>query len=162
MFHFRKNASSNKASLRQSQVFKLDPLREDEPQDKRVTARQRVVSGAILEGVTRILNSLEVDRSLRDCEIEITQVMITPNLQLASVYWTVTEERKDERVRIQAILEESSDFIRRLLPVYSSLNRVPQLTFVKDDSVKHQTELENLFHKAKHGDSLPEDIIKDS
>lgn len=46
--------------------------------------------------------------------------------------------------------------------MYSSLNRVPQLTFVKDDSVKHQTELENLFHKAKHGDSLPEDIIKDS
>lgn len=63
------------ASLRQSQVFKLDPLREDEPQDKRVTARQRVVSGAILEGVTGILNSLEVDRSLRDCEIEITQVI---------------------------------------------------------------------------------------
>ena len=63
------------ASLRQSQVFQLDPLREDEPQDKRVTARQRVVSGAILEGVTRILNSLEVDTSLRDCEIEITQVI---------------------------------------------------------------------------------------
>jgi len=38
--------------------------------------------------------------------------MITPNLQLANVYWTVSEERKDERVRIQAILEESSDFIR--------------------------------------------------
>lgn len=158
----RKNASSNKASLRQSQVFQLDPLREDEPQDKRVTARQRVVSGAILEGVTRILNSLEVDASLRDCEIEITQVMITPNLQLASVYWTVSEERKDERVRIQAILEESSDFIRRLLPVYSSLNRLPQLAFVKDDSVEHQIELENLFHKAKHGDSLTEDVIKDS
>lgn len=46
--------------------------------------------------------------------------------------------------------------------MYSSLNRLPQLAFVKDDSVEHQIELENLFHKAKHGDSLTEDVIKDS
>lgn len=45
--------------------------------------------------------------------------------------------------------------------MYSSLNRLPRLAFVKDDSVEHQTELENLFHKARHGDSLAEDITKD-
>ena len=63
-------------SLRQSQVFQLDPLRED-VSDIPVTARQRVLSGAILEGITNILNGPELDPALRDCQLEITQVKNT-------------------------------------------------------------------------------------
>ena len=63
------------ASLRQSQVFQLDLLQEDDPPDKRVTARQRVISGAILDGVTNILNGPELDSNLKNFQIEITQVI---------------------------------------------------------------------------------------
>lgn len=63
-------------SLRQSQVFQLDPLRED-VSDIPVTARQRVLSGAITEGITNILNGPELDSAVRDCQLEITQVKNT-------------------------------------------------------------------------------------
>lgn len=150
----RKNTSSSKASLRQSQVFQLDLLQEDDPPDKRVTARQRVISGAILDGVTNILNGPELDSNLKNCQIEITQVQTTPNFQLATVYWTVSDKWKGERVRIQNILEENNDYIRRLLPAYCSLNQFPQLVFIKDNSVEYQGELEDLFNQAKHADSF--------
>ncbi|XP_068682020.1 ribosome-binding factor A-like [Montipora foliosa] len=150
----RKNTSSSKASLRQSQVFQLDLLQEDDSPDKRVTARQRVISGAILDGVTNILNGPELDSNLKKCQIEITQVQTTPNFQLATVCWTVSDKWKGERVRIQNILEENNDYIRRLLPAYCSLNRFPQLVFIKDNSVEYQGELEDLFNQAKHADSF--------
>ena len=64
----------NQASLRQSQVFQLDPLRGEDTPVIPDTTRQHVISAAILQGIRNILSGSELDSSLRDCQVEITQV----------------------------------------------------------------------------------------
>ena len=61
-------------SLRQSQVFQLDPLRGKDASEILDSGRQQAISGAILRGITDILNGPELDSSLRDWQLEITQV----------------------------------------------------------------------------------------
>lgn len=62
-------------SLRQSQVFQLDPLRGKDASEILDSGRQQAISGAILRGITDILNGPELDSSLRDWQLEITQVL---------------------------------------------------------------------------------------
>ena len=61
-------------SLRQSQVFQLDPLRGKDAPEILDSGRQQAISGAILRGITDILNGPELDSSLRDWQLEITRV----------------------------------------------------------------------------------------
>ena len=70
-------------SLRQSQVFQLDPLRGKDASEILDSGRQQAISGAILRGITDILNGPELDSSLRDWQLEITrvsQLTYVPNL----------------------------------------------------------------------------------
>ena len=62
-------------SLRQSQVFQLDPLRGKDASEIVDSSRQQAISGAILRGIADILNGPELDSSLRDWQLEITQVL---------------------------------------------------------------------------------------
>ena len=61
-------------SLRQSQVFQLDPLRGKDASEILDSGRQQAISGAILRGITDILNGPELDSSQRDWQLEITRV----------------------------------------------------------------------------------------
>ncbi|KAJ7351141.1 hypothetical protein OS493_036343 [Desmophyllum pertusum] len=144
-------------SLDQSEVFQLDPLKGEDAPDIPDTIKQRTRSDTLLGVVQDVLNGPELSPVLSpilgDFQVEITQVKITRDLRNAAIFWTVSDELKGNEENVQNLLFENKDHIRRLLPAYSTLKRLPQLVFIQDKKGEYEKEVESLIQAAKHADS---------
>jgi ribosome-binding factor A len=85
--------------------------------------------------------------------VTLTRVQVTPDLQLARVYFTALG---DERARknSERALGRAAPFLRRQIGSRLRLRRTPDITFVYDDSIAGQDRIEqilNELHK-KHDD----------
>jgi ribosome-binding factor A len=76
--------------------------------------------------------------------VTLTRVKVSPDLQLARVYYTLMG---DERARAdsQRALERVTPFLRRQLGGRLRLRRVPELRFIFDQSVEHQDRIERIL-----------------
>ena len=76
--------------------------------------------------------------------ITLTRVKVSPDLQLARVYYTTLG---DEAARGQTAkaLERATGFLRRRVGERLQLRRVPELTFQFDESVTHQARVEQII-----------------
>src|SRR5919205_819287 len=69
--------------------------------------------------------------------ITLTRVRMSPDLQLARVYYTSLGDPKARRETAKA-LERATPFFRRQVGSRLNLRRVPELHFQFDESVEHQ------------------------
>lgn len=76
--------------------------------------------------------------------ITLTRVKVSPDLQLARVYYTLMG---DERARAETkrALERALPFLRRQIGSRMRLRRVPELQFHFDESVEAQDRLERIL-----------------
>jgi ribosome-binding factor A len=76
--------------------------------------------------------------------VTLTRVKVSPDLQLARVYYT---SLGDERVRgeTQRALERATPFLRRQIGSRIRLRRVPELRFEFDRTVEHQDRIERIL-----------------
>ncbi len=76
--------------------------------------------------------------------VTLTRVKMTPDLQLARVYYTIIG---DERARkeTQRALDRATPFLRRQIGARVRLRRVPELRFEFDVSVEHQDRVERIL-----------------
>jgi ribosome-binding factor A len=76
----------------------------------------------------------------------ITWVKVSPDLQVARVYYTVLG---DERARKDAgrALQRAAAFLRRQVSLRLRLRRVPELAFVYDESVDRGERVEQLIQE---------------
>ena len=76
--------------------------------------------------------------------VTLTRVKVSPDLQLARVFYT---SLGDERARreTQRALERATPFLRRHLGARLRLRRVPELKFQFDQSVEHQDRIERIL-----------------
>ena len=78
--------------------------------------------------------------------VTITRVTVTPDLQLARVFYTVlgdpTARRNSERAISRAV-----PFLRRQIGSRLRLRRVPDLKFVYDESIAGQDRIEQLINE---------------
>jgi ribosome-binding factor A len=76
--------------------------------------------------------------------VTLTRVKVSPDLQLARVYYT---SLGDERARVETrrALERATPFLRRHLGARLRLRRVPDLTFQFDQSVEQQDRIEQIL-----------------
>ena len=76
--------------------------------------------------------------------VTLTRVKMSPDLQLARVYYT---SLGDERARreTQRGLERAAPFLRRHIGAGLRLRRVPELRFHFDQSVEHQDRIERIL-----------------
>jgi ribosome-binding factor A len=76
--------------------------------------------------------------------VTLTRVKVSPDLQLARVYYT---SLGDERARVgtRRALERATPFLRRHLGARLRLRRVPDLTFQFDQSVEQQDRIEQIL-----------------
>ena len=85
--------------------------------------------------------------------VTITRVQVTPDLQLARVYYTTlgddTARRNSERA-----LGRATPFLRRQIGSRLRLKRTPEITFVYDDSIAGQDRIEQILNDlhTKHDD----------
>ncbi len=76
--------------------------------------------------------------------ISITEVMITPDLRSAHIYVSMMGS-EEEKKGIMSGLESASGFIRRELARRVEIRRIPDLFFVRDDSIEKGTRLLKLL-----------------
>jgi ribosome-binding factor A len=91
--------------------------------------------------------------------VTLTRVQVSPDLQLARVWYTVLGDEK-ARTGSGRALERAAPFLRRQLGVRLRLKRAPELRFVYDESVAGQDRIEQILselHAAAPGDGGGDD-----
>jgi ribosome-binding factor A len=86
--------------------------------------------------------------------VTITHVKVSPDLQLARVFYTSLGDEKARRETERA-LGRATPFLRRQLGDRLSLRRVPVLEFKYDRSVDHQDRVERILQEL-NADRPPE------
>jgi ribosome-binding factor A len=76
--------------------------------------------------------------------ITLTRVQVSPDLQLARVFYTTLGDPKARRETAKA-LDRATPFLRRQIGGRLRLRRVPELEFRFDESVAHQDRIEQIL-----------------
>jgi ribosome-binding factor A len=82
----------------------------------------------------------------------LTRVKVSPDLQLARVFYTSLGDA-EARARTAAALERATPFIRRHIGQTLRLRRVPVVDFRFDESIEQQDRLEQILRDLKHDDA---------
>jgi ribosome-binding factor A len=78
--------------------------------------------------------------------ITLTRVKVSPDLQLARVYYTTFGDEAARRQTARA-LQRATGFLRRHVGDRLQLRRVPELQFQFDESVAHQDRVEQILRE---------------
>ena len=94
--------------------------------------------------------------------LTITHVKVTPDLQVARVYYTTLGDETARRDSRRA-LGRAAPFLRRQLGSRLRLKRVPALEFFFDESVERGDRIEQILHELsaeRETDTATEDLPK--
>jgi ribosome-binding factor A len=102
-----------------------------------------------------------ISRSVQDPGIgflTITHVKVTPDLQIARVYYTTLGDDQARRESRRA-LERAAPFLRRQIGSRLRLRRVPQLQFFFDESIERGDRIERILQdlSSERGPDPPEE-----
>ena len=78
--------------------------------------------------------------------VTLTRVQVSPDLQLARVFYTSLGDDKARKNSARA-LERAAPFLRRQIGSRLRLKRVPELTFMYDESIAGQDRIEQLLNE---------------
>jgi ribosome-binding factor A len=92
--------------------------------------------------------------------ITLTRVQMSPDLQLARVYYTTLGDPKARRETARA-LERATPFFRRQLGARLRLRRVPEFDFRFDQSVEHQDRIEQILRELHQEETARENAAFD-
>jgi ribosome-binding factor A len=80
--------------------------------------------------------------------VTLTRVQVSPDLQLARVFYTALGDDKARRNSEKA-LERAASFLRRQIGSRLRLRRVPEIRFVYDESIAGQDRIEQLLNELR-------------
>ena len=80
--------------------------------------------------------------------ITVTRVKLTPDLQLARIFYTSIGDDAQKRETVKA-LERVKPFLRRQISQRIRLRRAPELEFQYDDSIADQENVERLLEQVR-------------
>jgi ribosome-binding factor A len=86
--------------------------------------------------------------------VTLTRVQVSPDLQLARVFYTALGDDTARRSSEKA-LERAASFLRRQIGSRLRLRRVPELRFVYDESVAGQDRIERLLNEIRATNPVP-------
>jgi ribosome-binding factor A len=88
--------------------------------------------------------------------VTLTRVQISPDLQVARVFYTALGDEKTRGASGRA-LERAAPFLRRQIGSRLRLKRTPELTFVYDESIAGQDRIEQILNELHQAGRTPED-----
>ena len=94
-----------------------------------------------VEEISKILRTEIKDE--RISFVTITAANITSDLYYAKIYVTVLNDK--ERDSIIKLLNKASNFIERELSKRIEIRRMPNITFVYDESIEYANNIENII-----------------
>ena len=95
-------------------------------------------------------------RELRDPGlgfVTVTRVQVTPDLQIARIYYTTMGDDRARRRTAEA-LQRALPFVRRSIGSRLRLRRVPEIQFLFDESIEQHERLEQLIQEIHETDAL--------
>jgi ribosome-binding factor A len=92
--------------------------------------------------------------------ITVTRVQVSPDLQLARVYYTTIGSDLQRRATVKA-LQRAIPFLKYQIGKRLRLRRVPVLEFFFDKSVEHQARVEKLIQEIHEADAERADTNHD-
>jgi ribosome-binding factor A len=84
--------------------------------------------------------------------ITLTRVKVSPDLQVARVFYTSLGDDKAKKETAKA-LTRATPFLRRQIGGILHLRRVPELEFRFDESIGHQNRIEEILRDLHHQDA---------
>ena len=106
------------------------------------TRRQRRVSELIHRELSMLL--MREARDPRLASITLTEVRVTPDLQIARVYYTVLGDAEDVEAAAAA-LQSAGGYLRTQLAARVRLRLAPELVFQFDKSAEHGRRIDELL-----------------
>ena len=101
------------------------------------------LNNSFVEHISRIIRTEIKDE--RISFVTITACKITNDLSFAKVYVTVLNDK--ERDNIIKLLNKASNFIERELSHKIEIRRMPNITFVYDESIEYANNIENIIER---------------
>lgn len=80
--------------------------------------------------------------------VTVTAASITNDLSFAKVYVTVLND--SERDSVLKVLNKASNFIERELSKRVDIRKMPNITFVYDESIEYATNIENIIESIEN------------
>ena len=84
--------------------------------------------------------------------VTLTRVQVSPDLQLARVFYTALGDEKTRAATGRA-LERAAPFLRRQIGTRLRLKRTPELTFLYDESIAGQDRIEQILNELHQEDA---------
>src|SRR5690349_426884 len=84
--------------------------------------------------------------------ITLTHVKVSPDLQVARVFYTLLGDEKARKETSKA-LDRATPFLRRQIAGRLRLRRAPELTFAYDESIAKQQRIEQLIEEIHAADA---------
>lgn len=84
--------------------------------------------------------------------LTITHVKVSPDLQLARVYYTTLGDEK-ARAQTSRALDRATPFLRRQLAQRLQLRRAPELSFFFDESIERGDRIERIIQDLHREDA---------
>jgi ribosome-binding factor A len=113
------------------------------------TRRQRRVSELIHRELSMLL--MREVRDPRLAGITLTEVRVTPDLQIARVYYTVLGDAEEAKAAAVA-LQSAGGYLRTQLAAQVRLRLVPELVFQLDQSAEHGRRIDELLAQIAEDD----------
>jgi ribosome-binding factor A len=105
--------------------------------------------GRVEQEIQREVNDILLKR-VRDPRVEgvtITGVELTGDLQHAKIYYSILSNAASDVEKAQAGLDKASGLIRRELGARIKIYKIPDLTFVQDESVRYGEHIDQLINQ---------------
>lgn len=88
--------------------------------------------------------------------ISVTDAEVTPDLSFARIYVSVLAPG-EEAERVLKALEHAAPFVRRQLAPRLKLREMPEIRFVRDDSLERGARVDELLRKIAEGETIDEE-----
>ena len=106
------------------------------------------LNNSFVEHISRIIRTEIKDERINF--VTVTAVKITNDLSFAKVYVTVLNDK--ERDNIIKLLNKASNFIERELSKRIDIRKMPDITFVYDESLEYAANIENIIESIEENE----------
>ena len=106
------------------------------------------LNNSFVENISRIIRTEIKDERINF--VTVTAAKITNDLSFAKVYVTVLNE--SEKDNIIKLLNKASNFIERELSKRIEIRKMPDITFVYDESLEYAANIENIIESIENND----------
>ena len=100
------------------------------------------LNNSFVEKISEIIHSDVKNNDVKF--VTITDVKITNDLSFAKVYFTSLD---DDRKKVTEALNKASSFIRSELCNKVKIRKMPELTFVYDESIEYGKKIESIIER---------------